>query len=67
MLRKRKNDVSLQCPFAKALTSCYIVCWVVNGQVGQAALGALLATPFFISPKPIPFSSIVSALLNGSI
>ena len=35
------------CPFAKALTSCYIVCWVVNGQVGQAALGALLATPFF--------------------
>lgn len=67
MLRKRKNDVSLQCPFAKALTSCYIVCWVVNGQVGQATLGALLATPFFISPKPIPFSSIVSVLPSESI
>ena len=37
----------------------------VNGQVGQAALGALLATPFFISPKPIFFElDSISALLR---
>lgn len=58
MLRKRKNDVSLQCPFAKALTSCYIVCWVVNGQVGQAALGALLATPFLFLPNQFHFHQL---------
>ncbi len=37
--------VFLQRPIAKALTSCFIVCWVVNGQAGQAALGVLLAAP----------------------
>ena len=38
--------VFLHRPFAKALASCFIVRWVVNGQVGQAAWGVLLATPF---------------------
>ena len=66
MLRNQKIVVSLLCPFAKALTSCFIVCWVVNGQVGQAALGALLATPFFIFPKPVPFSQAASVELNES-
>ena len=59
-----KFVVSLHCPGAKALTSCFIVCWVVNGQVGQAAWEVLLATPFFISPKPIPFSPVVSVGQN---
>jgi hypothetical protein len=44
--------VLLHRPSAKALASCFIVCWVVNGQVGQAALGALLATPFTFRSHP---------------
>lgn len=47
-LRNGKKFVILRCPSAKALASCIIVRWVVNGQVGQATWGVLLATLIFL-------------------